>query len=532
MIHIILLVESLFLIVQSVDLSCYFAGHFCLKPNYMEKILLTDIKKQAKEQRDKYQLYHNYLHHSYLRDLKNYTVVPQKDVRTPIEWEKDKKFNPFYVLKRRNQIAKSLSKKILSGTYEPAEPFKKKIKKPNGGYRDINVYQIPDSAVSDRFYHNLLSKNKHRFSSLSYAYRNDRNIHFAIQDIANELNLTPRIFVAEFDFSDFFGSINHDFIINQLTKNGFLVSETEFQVINAFLKPLPKGIPLGTSISLFLANVACWKLDRELENHGLRFARYADDTIIWSKDYTKITKAFEIISEFSMETGIKINYNKSEGISLLQKQSMPSEFSSTKEFVEFLGYKISTDNISIKDKSVKKIKKQISYLLYSNLIQPLKVSPISPRNVPKGGLDKNFLSAIMHIRRYLYGNLTEETLKKYLNGTYKILTFKGIMSFYPLINDTEQLQHLDKWLISTIMNVLQLRRKLLIAELGRGFDENQFPFNVDKDNLILKCRVTKIGATKGLMEIPSFLRIHDAMQKGLINEGIERVMNPQSGYYE
>ncbi|KAF2336324.1 reverse transcriptase domain-containing protein [Flavobacterium daemonense] len=498
----------------------------------MKKILLEDITKQAKEQRDKYQLYHNYLHHSHLRALKNYISAPIKDVRIPSEWGIDNKFNPFYVLKRNKQIAKSISKKILDGTYVPAQPFKKQIKKPNGGYRDINVYQIPDSAVSDRFYHNLLSKNKHRFSSNSYAYRNDRNIHFAIQDIANELNLAPRIFVAEFDFSDFFGSINHDFIRSQLRKNGFLISEIEFQVIDAFLKPFDKGIPLGTSISLFLANVACWMLDRELENHGLRFARYADDTIIWSKDYTKITKAFEIISEFSMETGIKINYNKSEGISLLQKQSMPSEFNSTKEFVEFLGYKISTDNISIKDKSIKKIKKQISYLLYTNLIQPIKVSPISPRNIPKGGLDKNFLSAIMHIRRYLYGNLTEETLKKYLNGTYKILTFKGIMSFYPLINDTEQLKHLDKWLLSTIMNIVKLRKKILVAELGRSFDDDQFPFNVDKDNLVLKCRNTKIGTTKGLMEIPSFLRIYDAMQKGLINEGIERVMNPQSGYYE
>src|SRR5690606_21137176 len=217
-----------------------------------------------------------------------------------------------------------------------------------------------------------------------------------------------------------------NYLFKQLKSNAFLISDTEHQIIKSFLEDYDQGIPLGTSISLFLANVVCWKLDRNLENEGVRFARYADDTIIWSKDYSKISKAFEIISNFSIETGIEINYKKSDGISLLQSKLMPSEFINNKTYVEFLGYKISTDSISIKDKSIEKIKSQISYLLYHNLIQPIKVKNIHSRNIPKGGLDKNFLSAIMQIRRYLYGNLTEVTLKKYINGTYKVLTFKGI----------------------------------------------------------------------------------------------------------
>lgn len=497
----------------------------------MEKFLLKDIEKQAKELRLKYQNYHNYLHLSNLRAQKKYTHSIKKDVRTPPEWDEDKKFNPFYVLKRKKQIAKSVSRNILKGTYRPQNPFVRLIPKPSGGFREVNVYQIQDSAVSDRFYHNLLSKNKHRFSSLTYAYRNDRNIHFAIQDIANELSAVPRIYVAEFDFSNFFGSIDHSYLYKQLNKNAFLVSKVELDIIKSFLSFKEKGIPLGTSISLFLANVVCWKLDRELEDEGVRFARYADDTIIWSKDYSKISKAFEIISRFSDETGIGINYKKSDGISLLQSNQIPSEFNNTKEYVEFLGYKISTESISIKNGSIEKIKAQISYLLYNNLIQPLKTNPVHPSNIPKGGLDKNFLTAIMQIRRYLYGNLTEETLKKYLNGTYKVLTFKGMMSFYPLINDIEQLKQLDRWMVSTILNVLSLRRKLLSSKV-KIFDKDQFPFTANKELLIDRCKNIVIGGKKGLMEIPSFLRIHNAMKIGLVNEGIERVMNPQSGYYE
>ncbi|MBF0694895.1 MAG: RNA-dependent DNA polymerase [Flavobacterium sp.] len=497
----------------------------------MEKFLLKDIAKQAAELCEKYNTYHNFLHLSVERKNKIYVDTIIKDVKTPLEWQKDKKYNPFYVFKRKEQIAKSVSRKILDGSYLPNEPVVKEIPKPNGGKRKISVYQIQDSAVSDRFYHNLLSKNKHRFSSLTYAYRNDRNIHYAIQDIANELKQVPRIFVAEFDFSDFFGSINHDYLFSQLDLNAFLWSERDMMIMRAFLNDRTKGIPLGTSISLFLANVVCWKLDRALEDQGVRFARYADDTIIWSKDYSKITKAFEIINSFSQEAGIAINYKKSDGISLLQSKDIRSEFLNTKEYIEFLGYKISTEKISIKDQSKKKIKKQITYLLYKNLLQPLKTPVVHNRNFPQNDKDLNFLSAILEVRRYLYGNLTESSLRRYLNGTNKILRFKGIMSFYPLINDIEQLQDLDKWLVCTIINVLR-RRERELSHLNPSWPSNQFPFNCSKDELLFRCKTDRVAGKKGLLEIPSFLRIHNAIQKGLKDDGIDRVMNPHSGYYE
>jgi hypothetical protein len=496
----------------------------------MERTILYDIRRKAEEKAIDYQLYHNYLHLDYLRNCRRINDVPPKVVKTPEEWNSDKKFNPFYVLKNREKIAKSISRKLLNQVYEPNPPYLKEIPKKGGGKRKICVYQIPDSAVSDRFYYNLLGKNKHRFSSLSYAYRNDRNVHFAIQDIAHELTNTPRIYVAEFDFSDFFGSINHDYLFRQLEQNSFLVSDLEMHVIKAFLRPFEKGIPLGTSISLFLANIACWNLDRKFEDAGIRFARYADDTIIWSRHYSKISSAFDIIMDFSKETGIKLNYKKSDGISLLQKSGLNSELNNSKDFVEFLGYRISCENVGIKDNSILKIKKQVSYLLYRNLIQPIRTRPFKAMNLPANDMDKDFITALMQIRRYLYGNMTEVTLKKYLNGTYKRLSFKGIMSFYPLITDENQMVELDKWLISTILNVLNKRKKLFLNHLP-NFNTKQFPFNCDKDNLIEKCKTTLVYGKKGLIELPSFMRIYKALKMGVTNEGIEKVMHPNSNMY-
>lgn len=497
----------------------------------MERSINRAILLEATKSAEKYHLYHNYLQIEHFRNKRRLKSVPEKKVKVPDEWAIDKKYNPFFVLKHCGKIARSITKKIKQKTYKPHSPYEKEIPKKGGGTRMISVYQLPDAAVSDFFYHNLLKKNKHRFSSFAYAYRNDRNIHFAIQDISNELRKSPRIFIAEFDFSNFFGSINHEYLFKQLKENCFLISEIEQDIIRSFLFGRGGiGIPLGTSISLFLANMACWQLDRKLEDEGLRFARYADDTIIWTKDYTKICKAFEIINEFSSNTGIDINYSKSDGISLLQKPEMKSEFGSFKTCVEFLGYKISVKAIGIRDYSLANIKKQISFLLYKNLIQPIRATPIKAARFPTAIDDADFLTAIMQVRRYLYGNLSEKAIQKFINGTLVKLNFEGIMSFYPLVDDTEQMIELDAWLVSTILNTLR-KRKQLLKKVGYTVG-TYFPFNLDGSNIIEECKKAQLDKHKGAFQIPSFRRIHNAIHLGVRNLGIEKVMHPDSNYYE
>lgn len=374
--------------------------------NRFEDYLALVIEEEAQKLIDRYHAYHNFLHLEHKRNKERVLDAPDKEVKTPDYWRIDPKFNPFYVRKRRKSIARSIAKKLTDGTYHPRRPFEKKIDKPGGGTRTLSIYQLPDVAVSRIFYERLLEKNQHRFSSFSYAYRNDRNVHFAIQDISVDLSLDARAFVAEFDFSDFFGSISHEYLRKQFDTNGFYVSEQERIVIDAFLGDREKGIPQGTSISLFLANLVCWRLDKSLEALGVKFARYADDTVIWSSSYQKVCDAFALINDFSSSAGVKINAKKSEGISLLTRKGLPSELNSTKNSIEFLGYAISVDAVSIKASSVEKIQKQVSYILYKNLIQPLKGSVLKGLKIPSNNKDEALLTAMLQIRRYLYGGLT------------------------------------------------------------------------------------------------------------------------------
>lgn len=497
----------------------------------LKKGIVEAIRKLAKRKIMEHEQYHNLVHLEYMRERKRVKNPMPKKIMRPEHWELDKKHNPYYVLKNCEKIGQAIFKKLVESTYKPLSPHIKSVPKKGGGNRNVYIYQIPDEAVSNYFYHSLLSKNKHRFSSFSYAYRNDRNVHYAIKDISLDLRTSSRTFVAEFDFKDFFGSITHEYLIKQFNQNGFLISKMEKQVITTFLEDMSedKGIPQGTSLSLFLANIACWKLDKELEKEGLRFARYADDTIIWTDDYSKINKSFESIDRFCFETGVKINLSKSDGISLLLDKDMQSELASNKHFIDFLGYSLSTESISIKDSSVAKIKSKISFILYQNLIQPLNGSSLQSLTIPSNDEDKDFVTAVMQIRRYLYGNLDERSLKNYINGSFERLRFKGIMSFYPLIDDEKQLKELDEWLLSTIMNTLKKRSKLL--NHWNQDRSNQFPFNMAGNELLKECKIRLISRKKGLMEIPSFLRIYQAMKLNILNVGIENAMNPRSNEY-
>ncbi|HIF9170079.1 TPA: reverse transcriptase domain-containing protein [Photobacterium damselae] len=487
------------------------------------------IEKEAEKLALRHHAYHNALHvENERKRQRSSSPTNLKMVAKPPHWSQDKKFDPFYVKKHAKTIAYSIAKKIESQTYEPFEPSKNKVAKSSGGYREVAMYQIPDAAISTFFYHRLLSKNKHRFSSFSYAYRDDRNVHFAIQDIAVELSQNSRLFVAEFDFSKFFDAISHSYLFEQFDRNGFFISQEELAVIKAFLNGRERGIPQGTSISLFLANLACWKLDKQLEKEGLQFARYADDTIVWSQDYTKITKALDIMSSFSKDVGVALNAEKSEGISILCPKGMRAEFHKSKDKVEFLGYSISIDKVSIKDSSIEKIKREISYILYKHLIQPLKSSPLKALKIPANNRDDALLSAICEIRRYMYGNLSEDMLSAYLSGRSNRIFFKGLMSFYPLINDEEQMKSLDGWLVNAIFKAVRHRSILLASH--RQPRSHTFPFNVSRRELLKGCNRTRIKDMK-LLKYPSFLTIYKAMQKGLVEVGIAGITDSTANTY-
>lgn len=508
----------------------------------MKKILSSYILDECKKHIERHYDYLFELEENRKRKEKRLDLPLTKKILRPPYWSVHTGFDPFKVRSAKilNTYTHTLSEKLRTLTYNPNTSITHSIPKPSGGMRELNIFQIPDAAISLFVYKSLLAKNVNRLSAYAYAYREDRNAHDAILKISADWSARERIYVAEFDFSKFFDSIDHRYLWDVLKTRGFLYTELEEYILTKFLasksakvssytpqggEERERGIPQGTSISLFMANVACWELDQDLERIGVQFARYADDTLIWSNSYDQVVRAYDAISHFSKLMRVPINLDKSEGITLVVEESRGEL--KTKPQVKFLGYDISLKKVSISKNSVNHIKKRISYIVYENLLQPLKQGVFNTKRLDL--LDWDYVVALAQIRRYLYGGLNDTKLLRYKIGLISKLHFRGVMSYYPLVNDEQQLKNLDGWLIHTLKQSLHVRQKM-------WYDQSSLPLPGPNTKWIeqiadIKTWLHPVSQKQYDLRIPSFLLINRAMRVGLKQGGIKNVTNPRSRYY-
>ena len=73
---------------------------------------------------------------------------------------------------------------------------------------------------------------------------------------------------------------------------------------------IESGTPQGGVISPLLANIYLNEMDWELDLHGIRFVRYADDFLIFAKTKEEIQKAIGITKDKLKELGLEISEGK------------------------------------------------------------------------------------------------------------------------------------------------------------------------------------------------------------------------------
>lgn len=409
-------------------------------------------------------------------------------VRRPGVWRFAPGFDPYIVRSRHARVAHALTRRLKDKTYAPMPPAGFEVPKAAGKSRTVSTFQIVDEVISRHVFQSLMQKNLARLSGRAYAYRADRGTHDAVSYISREFKRHHRLFVAEYDFTQFFEKVNHEFLLETLDTLEISRTELEQHIIEKFITtPYPylhpnnkgeqapareRGFPQGTSLSLFLANVAASELDRALERLGVGFVRYADDTLIWSNDYGRINEAAAALYEAADRIGSPINFEKSPGIRLLQNHSSNRmEIVSTSN-VDFLGHSLGLRKILMKDSSGTKIRKRINQLIYDNLLrEPLQETQNLERVT---GVDKDYITLIWQLRRYLYGPLSEKEVRRYQQGALPPLSFKGVMSFFPLLEDDDNLKELDSWIATQVWLALQKRTRLLRNNVSQLPDPHYF----------------------------------------------------------
>lgn len=489
--------------------------------------LEAEIGRAARRRVAEYERHAQWVFDENARRVRRSVGSPQLlPLQRPEIWSRDPAFDPFYVRSRRGAIALSIAQALKGHRYTPFAPAGFEVPKRSGGSRLVSAFAIADEVVSNRVYRSLLAKNTALLSARSYAYRPDLTPHDAILHVRAELRREQRVFVAEYDFSKFFDMVSHDHIWSTLDALGIVRTPLEEELIRAFLQaPEPtvetyvrrptgtarrRGLPQGTSVSLFLANIAAAPLDRALERIGVGFVRYADDTLIWSPDYGRICAAVDALHEASTAIGADINVEKSLGVRLLVPENTRYvEMESTKE-IHYLGHTLGLRRLQMKPESVARVKSRVAQLLFANLLrEPMSGTQDLARLTTT---DRDYATYLWQLRRYLYGPLSERDVRRFLKGSVPPMSFQGVMSFFPLVDDDEVLAELDEWIASQTWLALRKRQRLLAGFVSR----RPVPWGLTKEEMIRTVTVSGTSGREVDLRLPSVRRI-----SGVIRTAVE-----------
>lgn len=193
------------------------------------------------------------------------------------------------------------------------------IPKPNGGVGNLGIPTVVDRVIEQAIAQRLTPIMEPYFSEYSYGFRPNRCAQQTIVKLLEYFN-DGYTYVVDIDLEKFFNNVHHDKLMYLV--HGYINDGDTESLIQKYLnagvmvrgqyEATEKGTPQGGNLSPLLSNIMLNEQDKELEQRGLHFVRYADDCIITVGSKAAANRVMHSITGWiERKLRLKVNATKS-----------------------------------------------------------------------------------------------------------------------------------------------------------------------------------------------------------------------------
>ena len=213
-----------------------------------------------------------------------------------------------------------IKEELLAGSYQPQPVLKVEIPKPGGkGMRMLGIPTVIDRLLQQALHQVLSPLFEPHFSASSYGFRPQRSAHQAVLK-ARQYVREGRRWVVDIDLEKFFDRVNHDILMSRLARR--IKDKRVLRLIRSYLQAgmmsnglttvRREGTPQGGPLSPLLSNILLDELDKELEQRGHKFCRYADDCNVYVQSRSAGERVLKSLTTFlERRLRLKVNAEKS-----------------------------------------------------------------------------------------------------------------------------------------------------------------------------------------------------------------------------
>jgi RNA-directed DNA polymerase len=227
----------------------------------------------------------------------------------------------------------TIERQLLEGTYQPGPARRKSIPKDDGSERLLGIPNVIDRFICQAILQILTPIFDPEFSESSFGFRPKRSAQDAALQVQRYIRDGYRQCI-DMDLSKFFDRVQHDVLMARVSRK---VHDRRLLkligrylragvMVDAQLEPSIEGTMQGSPLSPLLANILLDDFDKELEARGLRFVRYADDFLVFTKTRQASVRVAQSIGNY-LTRKLKLVINR-------QKSRL-----SHTSGIEFLGYR-------------------------------------------------------------------------------------------------------------------------------------------------------------------------------------------------